>query len=29
MECYCEQMYETYGDRALNILFEDEEQYCQ
>jgi len=29
MECYCEQMYETYGDRALNIIFEDEERYCQ
>ena len=29
MECYCEQMYETYGERALNILFEDGERYCQ
>ena len=29
MECYCEQIYETYGDRALNILFEDGERYCQ
>lgn len=29
MECYCQQMYKTYNQQALKILFEDGEAYCK
>ena len=29
MNCYCSQMYESYGKAALKMLFYDNEQYCK
>lgn len=29
MNCYCQNILEIYGSSALNILFEDGEQYCK
>jgi hypothetical protein len=29
INCYCEQQFKLYGNKALNILFEDGEKYCQ
>ena len=29
MNCYCQHMYNTYGDSGYKLIFADGEQYCR